>query len=74
MNTKKVLPIVKSVFYPVISVNLILDDEGICSACRMQEQFDEITPSFWQQKENKFKELAEWQNQNQQLITIVLCL
>jgi N-acetyl sugar amidotransferase len=45
--------------YPIVSVNLILDDEGVCSACRMQEQFDEITPEFWQQKEIKFKELVE---------------
>lgn len=59
MNTKSIT-YCKKCLYPVISVNLILDDEGICSACRMQEQFDEITPSFWQQKENKFKELAEW--------------
>jgi N-acetyl sugar amidotransferase len=59
MNTKSVT-YCKKCLYPVISVNLILDDEGVCSACRMQEQFDEITPNFWQQKENKFKELAEW--------------
>lgn len=46
--------------YPVISVNLILDDESICSACRMQEQFDEITSDFWNRKKLKFQELAEW--------------
>jgi N-acetyl sugar amidotransferase len=49
----------KKCLYPSISVNLILDDEGICSACRMQEQFDDITDEFWSQKEMKFKELAE---------------
>lgn len=50
----------KKCLYPVISVNLILDDEGVCSACRMQEQFDEIQPKFWEHKEEKFKELANW--------------
>lgn len=44
--------------YPIISVNLILDDDGVCSACRMQEQFDEISDEFWSQKEQKFIELA----------------
>ena len=44
--------------YPIISVNLILDDEGVCSACRMQEQFDEISDDFWKQKELKFIELT----------------
>lgn len=48
----------KKCLYPIISVNLILDDEGICSACRMQEQFDEISDDFWKQKEQKFIELA----------------
>jgi N-acetyl sugar amidotransferase len=48
----------KKCLYPIISVNLILDDEGICSACRMQEQFDEICDDFWKQKEQKFIELA----------------
>ncbi|MBU1013785.1 MAG: N-acetyl sugar amidotransferase [Bacteroidetes bacterium] len=46
--------------YPQVSVNLILDDEGVCSACRMQEDFDELTAEFWKIKENKFNELVEW--------------
>lgn len=44
---------------PIISVNLVLDDEGVCSACRMQEQFDELTPEFWASKERKFREILD---------------
>lgn len=50
----------KKCVYPVISVNNILDNEGVCSACRMQEEFDALTPEFWSQKEKKFKELVSW--------------
>lgn len=59
MNTKKNISYCNKCLYPIISVNLILDDEGICSACRMQEQFDAITPKFWKQKEEKFKQIAD---------------
>lgn len=46
--------------YPMISANNLLDDEGVCSACRMQEEFDELDDSLWLAREKKFKELAEW--------------
>ena len=49
----------KKCLYPKISVNLLFDDEGICNACRTQEQFDEITPEFWAAKEQQFVTLAE---------------
>ena len=49
--------------YPIVSANLILDDDGVCSACILQEEFDELTPGFWKIKENKFRELAEWAKQ-----------
>ncbi|EKD29068.1 MAG: putative LPS biosynthesis protein [uncultured bacterium] len=50
----------KKCVYPVISVNQILDDEGICSACRLQEEFDLLTVEFWKARENKFIELVQW--------------
>lgn len=50
----------KKCVYPMISVNNLLDDEGICNACRMQEEFDELTPEFWKHRENKFVELVDW--------------
>jgi N-acetyl sugar amidotransferase len=50
----------KKCVYPAASVNLILDDDGICSACRLQEEFNALTPEFWKKREAKFVELAEW--------------
>ncbi|OFZ51856.1 MAG: LPS biosynthesis protein [Bdellovibrionales bacterium RIFOXYB1_FULL_37_110] len=50
----------KKCVYPMISVNLILDDEGICSACRLQEEFDMLTEEFWEQRRKKFIELTRW--------------
>lgn len=49
----------KKCLVPSYSVNNMFDDEGVCNACRVQEQFDEITPDFWAIKEQKFLELAE---------------
>ncbi|MEM6533232.1 MAG: N-acetyl sugar amidotransferase [Myxococcota bacterium] len=46
--------------YPMISANNLLDDEGVCSACRMQEEFDDLDESLWQARERKFQELVEW--------------
>jgi N-acetyl sugar amidotransferase len=46
--------------YPASSVNLILDDEGVCSACRLQEEFDKLTPEFWKIREQKFVDLVNW--------------
>lgn len=46
--------------YPVVSANLILDDYGVCSSCLLQEEFDELTADFWEKREDKFKELADW--------------
>jgi N-acetyl sugar amidotransferase len=46
--------------YPAIAVNNLLDNERICSACRMQEEFDALKPEFWKKREEKFKEILEW--------------
>ena len=45
--------------YPVISVNLLLDDEGICSACRVEEEFQRLTPEYWENRKRKFQELVD---------------
>lgn len=44
--------------YPQISVNTLIDDDYICSACRVQEEFDELTPEFWARREQRFVELV----------------
>lgn len=50
----------KKCVYPQIAVNLILDNEGVCGACRLQEELDQLTPEFWKLREQKFIELALW--------------
>jgi len=44
---------------PEVAVNIVFDDEGICSACRVAEEFEKLTPEFWQEREEKFRELVE---------------
>lgn len=45
--------------YPKLAVNLILDDEGVCSACRVEEEFQKLTPEFWAEREKRFRQLVE---------------
>jgi N-acetyl sugar amidotransferase len=49
----------KKCLYPAIGVNLILDDEGVCSACRVAEEFDKMTPEFWAHREKLFQSIIE---------------
>src|SRR5262245_5166172 len=49
----------KRCVYPIIAVNLHLDEAGICSACRVFEQFEELTPDFWRQRREKFERIIE---------------
>jgi len=46
--------------YPEVAVNLILDDAGVCSACRVAEEFARLTPEFWARREEKFREILNW--------------
>ena len=45
--------------YPLVSVNLELDDEGVCSACRTAERFHALTDDFWQQRRQRFERLLD---------------
>ncbi|MEJ7775857.1 MAG: N-acetyl sugar amidotransferase [Sphingomicrobium sp.] len=45
--------------YPLIAVNLLLDDEGVCGACRTEEEFQQLTPEFWAERKRKFEEVIE---------------
>jgi len=49
----------KRCVYPEIAVNLYIDDEGICSACRVAEQFDELTEEFWENRKGKFEKIVK---------------
>jgi N-acetyl sugar amidotransferase len=49
----------KKCVYPAIAVNLRTDDEGICSACRVAEQFEKLTDEFWRKREILFRDTIE---------------
>lgn len=40
--------------YPSVAVNLAIDDEGICASCRTAEEFEKLTPEFWDKRREKF--------------------
>lgn len=49
----------KKCVYPQVSVNLLLDDEGVCSACRAVEAFEELTDDFWAERAKRFEKVIE---------------
>lgn len=51
--------------YPEVAVNVIFDDEGVCSACRVAEEFSRLTPEFWRQREARFREIVAWVRERQ---------
>jgi len=49
----------KKCVYPSIGVNLDIDDEGICSACRTSEDIVEVSDEEWKERKLKFVNLLE---------------
>ena len=45
--------------YPLVAVNLYIDEEGVCSACRVAEQFSQLTEEFWKIRKQKFEQIIE---------------
>ena len=45
--------------YPEIAVNNMFDDDGVCSACRVQEEFDELTDEFWAKRREVFQGVVD---------------
>lgn len=46
--------------YPEAAVNLVFDDEGVCSACRMAEEVAQLqTEKFWEERKRRFEELID---------------
>jgi N-acetyl sugar amidotransferase len=41
--------------YPIFAVNLSIDSEGICSACRLAQQFNELDSNFWERRKQLFE-------------------
>ena len=46
----------KRCVYPVIAVNVHTDTEGVCSACRVAEQFERLDEDFWTRRRLLFEE------------------
>lgn len=49
----------KRCVYPAVAVNLRTDEDGICSACRVAEQFDQLTDEFWATRKRLFEDTIE---------------
>jgi N-acetyl sugar amidotransferase len=49
----------KRCVYPFIAVNLRTDEQGICSACRVAEEFDKLNDDFWAKRKALFEQTIE---------------
>ena len=54
MNYRK-MSYCKKCTYPFVAVNLQVDDDGVCSSCRTAEEFDKLTPEFWDRRRAIFE-------------------
>ncbi len=46
--------------YPSLAVNTLLDDEGVCNACRNAEEFSRLADAaFWDERRARFESLVE---------------
>jgi N-acetyl sugar amidotransferase len=43
--------------YPQISVNLSIDDDGVCSGCKGYDAFQALTPADWDRRRQKLDDL-----------------
>ncbi|WP_293750834.1 N-acetyl sugar amidotransferase [uncultured Paraglaciecola sp.] len=47
----------KSCVYPTSTVNLQVDDEGVCSSCRTGKAFQDLNAEFWAQRKERFEKI-----------------
>ena len=45
--------------YPFATVNLNIEDDGVCSSCRTFEAFEKIPEENWAKRKDKLKEIIE---------------
>jgi N-acetyl sugar amidotransferase len=50
--------------YSSATVNLEIDDDGVCSSCRVAERFEALGPAFWAERRRKFERILEETNRN----------
>src|SRR5688572_18551814 len=50
--------------YSSATVNLEIDDEGVCSSCRVAQRFEALSADFWDERRRMFERLLEETNRN----------
>ena len=59
--------------YPQVAVNLSVDEEGVCSSCRVFEKFEELTPEYWATRRAKFEKiLAQYTKNNRSNYDVII--
>ena len=52
----------KKCVYPQVSVNLTIDQDGICSACKTKAKFYALTEDHWKERKIRFDQIIKEQN------------
>lgn len=55
----KAMKYCKKCVYPFATVNLHVDDDGICSSCKTFEAFEKIPEEFWNKRRKRLEDLIE---------------
>ena len=61
---KKKMKYCKHCVYPFATVNLDIDENGICSSCKAIHSSDNITDDFWQKRKQKLIQLIKENSNN----------
>jgi N-acetyl sugar amidotransferase len=49
----------KRCVYPMVAYLLQVDDDGVCSACRVEEKFQQLPATFWADRRKRFDRLLQ---------------
>lgn len=49
----------KKCLYPEVAVNLYIDEEGVCSSCRVFEKLQTLDSKFWDDRRKRFEKILE---------------
>ncbi len=49
----------KRCLYPEVTVNLYIDEEGVCSSCRVFEKLTSFKNDFWKERKRRFEKVIE---------------
>lgn len=59
MNIVKPITYCTRCLYPRIAVNLSVDDDGVCSACKTAENMNRLDDDFWERRKEDFVDIIE---------------